>query len=139
MNLVFRIECRNFNLQFWKVSKRKKLHGRDRPEERVPPKPPEQRVWRELEISTVLSLTQCPRTDLNKRFLPRPKTITAWKLIPHRPKISKNWNPPQMVPLHKFFKKRFYLHNNSFTVITFKLILLSKKVPNVLDFNSCLY
>ena len=34
--------------------------------------------------------SQCPRTDLNKRFLPRPKTITAWKLIPHRSKISKN-------------------------------------------------
>ena len=37
-------------------------------------------------------LPQCPRTDLNKRFLPRPKTTTALKLIPHRSKISKNWN-----------------------------------------------
>ena len=34
--------------------------------------------------------SQCPRTDLNKRFLPRPKSITALKLIPHRSKISKN-------------------------------------------------
>ena len=25
---------------------------------------------------------QCPRTDLNKRFLPRSKSITVWKLIP---------------------------------------------------------
>ena len=32
---------------------------------------------------------QCPRTDLNKRFLPRPKTIRASKLISHRSKISK--------------------------------------------------
>ena len=40
------------------------------------------------------SATQCPRVDLNKRFLHRPKTITAWKLTPHRSKISKNWNLP---------------------------------------------
>ena len=25
--------------------------------------------------------SQCPRTDLNKRFLPRPKTTIEWKLI----------------------------------------------------------
>ena len=30
---------------------------------------------------------QCPRIDLNKRFLPRPKTITAWNLTPHRSNI----------------------------------------------------
>ena len=47
--------------------------------------------------------SQCSITNLNKRFLPRPKTITSWKLIPHRSKISKNWNPPQWVPLHRFF------------------------------------
>ena len=41
------------------------------------------------------SAPQRPRTDLNKRSLPRPKTTTAWKLIPHRPNISKNWNPPR--------------------------------------------
>ena len=52
---------------------------------------------------------QCPRTDLNKRFLSRPKTITAWKLIPHRSKINKNWNPPHWVPLHRFFKNWFLL------------------------------
>ena len=46
--------------------------------------------------------TQCPRTDLNKRFLPRPKTNTAWKLIPHRSKISKNWIAPH------FSKTAFY-------------------------------
>ena len=45
-------------------------------------------------------LAQCPRTDLNKSFLPRPKTTTAWKLIPHSSKISKNWNPP---PWERFY------------------------------------
>ena len=35
------------------------------------------------------SCTQRPRIDLNKRFLPRPNTTTAWKLIPHRSNISK--------------------------------------------------
>ena len=30
-----------------------------------------------LYILLLNSNTQCPRTDLNKRFLPRPKTITA--------------------------------------------------------------
>ena len=39
------------------------------------------------------SWPQCPRTDLNKRFLPRQKTTTAWKLIPRRSNISKNWKP----------------------------------------------
>ena len=38
-------------------------------------------------------------TDLNKRFLLGPNATTAWKLIPHRSKISKNWNPPHWVPL----------------------------------------
>ena len=32
----------------------------------------------------VASCTQCPRTDLNKRFLPRSKTTLAWNLTPHR-------------------------------------------------------
>ena len=53
--------------------------------------------------------SQCPRTHLNKRFLPRPKTTTAWKLIPHRSKISKNWNPPRWVHLYRFFKNWFLL------------------------------
>ena len=52
---------------------------------------------------------QCPRTDLNKRSFPRPKTTTAWKLIPHTSKISKNWNPPWCVTLHRFFKNWFLL------------------------------
>ena len=34
--------------------------------------------------------TQRPRIDLNKRFSPRPNTITAWKLILYRSKITKN-------------------------------------------------
>ena len=74
---------------------------------------------------------QCPRTDLNIRNLPRPKTTTAWKLIPHRSKISKNWNPPHWVPLHRFFKNWFLLMQKQLYSITFKLILLSRKVPNV--------
>ena len=37
-----------------------------------------------------LLLAQRPRMDLNKRFLPRPNTTTAWKLTPHRSSISKN-------------------------------------------------
>jgi hypothetical protein len=41
-------------------------------------------------IITSENLSQCPRTDSNKRFLPWPKTITAWKLIPHRSNMSKN-------------------------------------------------
>ena len=53
--------------------------------------------------------TVCPRADLNNMFLPRPKTTTAWKLIPHRSKISKNWNPPHWDPLHRFFKNCFLL------------------------------
>ena len=43
---------------------------------------------------SLLHRSQRPRIDLNKMFLPRPNTTTAWKLIPHRSKISKNWNPP---------------------------------------------
>ena len=39
--------------------------------------------------------SQRPRIDLNKKFLPRPNTFTAWKLIPIWSKISKNWNPSQ--------------------------------------------
>ena len=64
-------------------------------------------------VATQWLLSQCLRTDLNKSFLPRSKTITAWKLIPHRSKISKNWNPPWWVPLHRFFKNWFSLikHN----------------------------
>ena len=54
-------------------------------------------------------VTQCPRTDLNKKSLPRLKTTTAWKLISHRSKISKNWNLPRWVPLHRFFKNWFLL------------------------------
>ena len=52
---------------------------------------------------------QCPRTDFNKRFLPRTKTIIAWKLIPHRSKSSKNWNPLWWVPLYRTCKNWFLL------------------------------
>ena len=37
---------------------------------------------------------QPPRIDLNKRFLPRPNTTTAWKFIPYRSIISKKQNSP---------------------------------------------
>ena len=53
--------------------------------------------------------TKCLRINLDKRFLPRSKTTTAWKLILHRSKISKNWNPPQLVLLWRFFKNWFLL------------------------------
>ena len=40
-----------------------------------------------------------------------------WKLILHKSIISKNWNPPYWVPLHRFFKNWFlliqkHLYNN---------------------------
>ena len=59
-------------------------------------------LWSEGRFLGKSGTAQCPRTDLNKTFLP--KTITAWKLIPYRSKISKNWNPQHWVPLHRFFK-----------------------------------
>ena len=83
----------------------------------------------------ICPISQCPRTDWNKRFLPGPKTITAWKLIPHRSKISKKWNPLRWVPLHRFFKnlfllrqKQLYSGNHCKAVFVFLLI---KKVPRV--------
>ena len=69
------------------------------------------KIWRK-------NHTQCPRTDLNKRFLPRPKTTTTWKLIPHRPKFSKNWNPPRWVPLHTFFKNWYLLIQKQLHIIS---------------------
>ena len=33
---------------------------------------------------TCFNKTQCPRVDLNKKSLSRPKTTAAWKLTPHR-------------------------------------------------------
>ena len=75
-------------------------------------KPEETEVCQYLLLFTLIMdshMTQCPRTDLNKRSLPRPKTTTAWKLIPYRSKITKNWNPPRWVPLHRIFKNRFLL------------------------------
>ena len=70
---------------------------------------------------------QCPRTDWKKTFLSSTKTITAWKLIPHRSKISENWNPPHCVPLHRFYKNWFLLIQKQL----YSKVLLSKKVPNV--------
>ena len=58
---------------------------------------------------TPFNAAQCPRVDLNIKSLPGPKTTTAWKLTPYRSKISKNWNPPHWVPLHRFFKNWFLL------------------------------
>ena len=47
------------------------------------------------------------RANLNKSVWLVINTTTAWKLIPHRYKISKNWNPPHWV--HRFFKNWFLL------------------------------
>ena len=41
-----------------------------------------------IHSSFIQRFAQRPRTDLNKRSLPRPKTTTGWKLIPHRFIIS---------------------------------------------------
>ena len=67
---------------------------------------PDLYFWIDFLSVTVAIHSQCPRTDLNKRLLPRPKTTTAWKLIPHRSKISKNWNPPRV---HRFLKNWFLI------------------------------
>ena len=53
------------------------------------------RKWKHIHWQSAHS--QCPRTDINKRSLPRPTTTTAWKLIPHRSSISKNWNTPRQL------------------------------------------
>ena len=51
---------------------------------------------------------QCPTMKLNKRSLPKPTTTTGWKLIPHRSKISMNWNPLHWDPIIKYFFKVFF-------------------------------
>ena len=48
-------------------------------------------------LIAIYHFPQCPRRGLSKRFLPRAKITTVWKPIPHRSKISKNWNPPVCV------------------------------------------
>ena len=81
--------------------------------------------------------TQCPRTELSKRFLPKPMTTTGWKGTPSGVKITMDWNPPHWVPLTKnFFKvffrltiffsgtKKFFPRNNFCSVF---YVLLSKK------------
>ena len=54
------------------------------------------------------SEAQCATTKLNKRSLPKPTTTTGWKLIPHRSKISMNWNPLHWDPIMKYFFKVFF-------------------------------
>ena len=76
--------------------------------------------------------TQCSRTDLNKRSLPRPKTTIACKLIPAIDLKSAKIEIPHIgFNYIDFSKSDSYKYKNSFTAITFKLILLSKKVSNV--------
>ena len=78
-----------------------------------------------------------PRMDLNKRFLPRPNNTTAWKLIPHRSKISKNWNPPRW--------ELFYLVNEFecnyckavFVLVKIRFWKIYVVGPTVGDYNSC--
>jgi hypothetical protein len=53
-------------------------------------------------------LSQCATMNLNKRSLPKPTTTTGWKLIPHRSKISMNWNPLHWDPIIKYFFKVFF-------------------------------
>ena len=52
--------------------------------------------------------SQCPRTDLNKRSLPRPKTTTAWKLIP-------GVIPHRIEILH--IEALHWVHSNSFYLV----------------------
>ena len=60
-------------------------------------------------ISKGLYCTQCPRTDLNKRFLPKPMTTTGWKGTPYGVKIMMNWNPPWWIRVtKKFFFETFF-------------------------------
>ena len=56
----------------------------------------------------VVNPPQCPTMKLNKRSLPKPTTTTGWKLIPHRSKISMNWNPLHWDPIIKYFFKVFF-------------------------------
>ena len=58
---------------------------------------------------------QRPRTDLSKKSLPRPKTTTAWKLIPHRSNIYQQ-------ELKSSTVGTFLLSKMSLNVITLKLI-----------------
>ena len=86
------------------------------------------------------SAPQSPRIDLNKRFLPRPNTTTAWKLIPHKSNISK-------YVLKSYTLGTFLLSKLSLDVNAVKLFLyyvvktsfwkLYVVGPNVEDFNSC--
>ena len=80
-------------------------------------------VWSKPEIQQLLGWvdfikagcrSQRPRIDLNKMFLPRPNTTTAWKLMPHRSKISKCWT--------------FLLGKMSLNVITAKLFFKLAKI-----------
>ena len=77
-------------------------------------------------IYRYVNLAQRPRTDLNKRFLPRPNTTIAWKLMPHRSNISKIWNPSHC----NYCKAVFVLVKINF----WKIYVMG---PNVWDFNSC--
>ena len=52
--------------------------------------------------------TQRPTMKLNKRSLPKPTTTTGWKLIPHRSKLSMNWNPLHWDPIIKYVFKVFF-------------------------------
>ena len=79
-------------------------------------------------FSFSLYIYQCPRTDLNKRSLPRPKTTIEWKLIPHRSKITMNWNPPHCIPINKIFKNGFLLIEKCLHTKELKLLSIKIKV-----------
>ena len=51
-------------------------------------------IWRNFERNLFT------KTDLNKRFLPKPMTTTGWKGTPKGVKITMNWSPPRWVPIY---------------------------------------
>ena len=66
-------------------------------------------IYKNYQICVLLTLAQCATMKLNKRSLPKPTTTTGWKLIPHRSKISMNWNPLHWDPIipYNFKNKKF--------------------------------
>ena len=86
--------------------------------------------------AAILPVSQRPRIDLNTRSLPRPKTTTAWKLIPHR---SARIEIPHIGSHYiDFSRTDFYKYKDSFTVITFKLILILADIwPMGYKLSSC--
>ena len=78
--------------------------------------------------NTIHILSQWPRTDLKKKVLAQTKddhSMNAYK--PQRSKTARLKIPHIGSQYINFSKADFYQYKSSFTVITFKLVLLSKK------------